>query len=81
MCRMHHANEDTTGRSGQAFSLNTLSIGLLHQMYFFLTSWYYLTLLGRLNSTKDGGAHLRWLHRQLGWDGTLQPEGSELLWW
>ena len=41
----------------------------------FLTSWYYLTLLGRSNSTKGGGAPLRWLHKQLGWDGSSLARG------
>lgn len=52
-------NEDTTGSSGQAFSLNTLNIGLFYQMCGFFDFWYYMTLWRRLISSEDGGTHLR----------------------
>lgn len=43
----------------------------------FFNFQYYLTILRRLNSTKDGETHFRLLHGQLGWDRT--PPSQKVL--
>lgn len=67
-CRMLHMTRTQQATATRLSPLTPWAQGSSTRCVFF-NFWYYLTLLGRLNSTKDGGTHLRWLLGQLGWDG------------